>query len=511
MKRLHTLGLVMAGLAFLAACDQGGAPSSAPESPKTDLGFTKPGPETPGQAGLSGTVGDIQKPGAPDVNINPNVEDCSQKLNSGEKFESLSPECQKALGTAISGAGAAFSAMSATISSTASSVSSALGSFKPSSFSFSGSGAQGSSVTLPDGCHQDGDVGLSLTDPNLRAAVSKVINKGNANGQITVYDAIKLTWLEIPTSKGFATFSSLEGLKCFINLGLLDVSGHPITSLAPLTSLSKLSVLRVNSTKISDLSPISKLPIAYLHIDSDPTITDLTPLLTMESIKGGMISALNDPQLKKCQLDQLSKLYKVETYDVYCPNADPNASGCGPCGDNGYDCNTKMENKNYTAVVFNQSTSCEPVALNPSEFNITTGCLFDKITLSVNVVDAGEGSTVRLEFQDKSGKTLAKSTTYSLNGKSGNRTFDLAMPNSVSCNELNQNISKVVFYFTDSGFLDMDYSVQYLYLYSGTITQAYLSNGFKGYVDGTTSSASKAYPAEFSGPATQIIPVNVGK
>lgn len=523
MMWFRKLGLLAAGFVFLAACEQGGAPSATPEAPKTDFGFTKPAPATPGQTGLSGTIGGELKPGAADVNVNANTQAteakkdaCIQDLNSGKKYDELSAECKKIIDTAAANLGSAISgataAMQAVISSAASAVSSATSSFKMPSISLGSFGSSGSTTTtLPEGCHQDGDVGLAITDPNLRAAVSKIVNKGTASTQITAYDALNLKWLEIPTSKNFAAFSNLDGLQCFINLDLLDVSGHPISSLAPITTLTHLTVLKINNTKVSDLTPIAKLPIVYLHMNSDPGITDLKSLLTMESLKGGLVLALNNPQLKKCQLDDLTKLFKVETNDAYCPNADPNASGCGPCGDNGYECNTKIETKNYTSVAYNESTSCEPVVLDLSGFKPSIACTFNKITLSINVVDAGSGSTVRLEFQDKNGKTLAKSTTYNLNGKNGNRTFDLAMPNTVPCDEVNQNMTKVVFYFTDSGFLDMDYSVQYLYLNSDATSNAWLNSGFAGYVEGDTSSISRAYPADFSGPATQPVPANFGK
>lgn len=506
MKWFRTLGMVMMGLALLAACEQGGAPLSPPEQPKTDFGFTKPGPETPGQSGLSGTVG--EKPGTP---VNEAQKDtCVQALNSGKKYEELSAECKKVIDAAAANVGSAISgaaaAMQSLISGASSAVSSATSGFKMPSFSF-GSFNSGipAATALPEGCHQDGDVGLAITDPNLRAAISKVISKGTASIQITAYDAIKLTWLEIPNKDG-KDIKSLDGIQCFINLGLLDVSGHPVASLHPITGLSKLSVLKISKTQISDLVPISKLPIVYLYINEDAGIKDLTPLLSLETLKGGLISALGNPQLKQCQLEQLSKLYKVETYDVYCPDADPNASGCGPCGDNGYECNTKMESKNYTAVIFNQSTSCEPQQLASTDLKFNETCKFDNLNMSIYLTYAGSGSSVRVELQDKDGKALSKSAAYNLNGKDGNRTFDLALSNTVPCEKVNSDLAKVVFYFTDSGWVDMSYYVDYFYLNAQSQIQAYLIDDFKGGVDGDSATVVRAYPSAFSGPATLTTP-----
>lgn len=362
MNRLTTL-VIAALFAVLTACPgDGGGSGSAPQLPTSKpLTFTHPVSQAGGDAGLdTGVPGTVAGGGSEDPNIDVNIpppgltlEKCVAAKKAGEQ---MPVGCDSLVGAAAS---AAAKSMSESMTAAAAAVSSAMSGFKMPTISLGGFGAGGDPVKLPDGCHQDGDVSLAIADDNLRAAVRSVVNKGTSSTQVTAYDALKLTWLEIPNKDG-KDINSLEGLRCFINLQLLDVSGHPISSLTPISTLSKLVVLKISKTKVSDLAPLAKLPIVYLFMDGVIEVKDLNPLFEIETLKGELISAMDNPNLPLCQALKLSKESKIEQFDVYCPKDAPNASGCGPCGgDGGYECNTQVENKKVTTVLFNQFTPCE--------------------------------------------------------------------------------------------------------------------------------------------------------
>ena len=62
-------------------------------------------------------------------------------------------------------------------------------------------------------------------------------------------------------------------------LASLDVSGNPVSDLAPLADLNGLVRLDVSRTAVSDLSPLKGLTGLYdLSVGNNQSLTDLTPV-----------------------------------------------------------------------------------------------------------------------------------------------------------------------------------------------------------------------------------------
>ena len=119
---------------------------------------------------------------------------------------------------------------------------------------------------------------ITVSDPALRAALEQALNKP-AGETITAAEMATLTTLSVPrTAAAPGAVTDLTGLQHATALEALDVAGHDIASLAPLTCLTSLKALNVARNQITDLAALrglTSLQRLYLY---DNQITDITAL-----------------------------------------------------------------------------------------------------------------------------------------------------------------------------------------------------------------------------------------
>ena len=124
---------------------------------------------------------------------------------------------------------------------------------------------------------------VNIPDPNLRAAIVKVLEK-EPGTLITATDMATLTRLDAED----ANITNLTGLAAATNLDRLQLHNNAISDLSPLKDLIKLQELNLDSNNISDLSPLQGL-INLIHLNlSHNAITDFSPLsglIRLESIR----------------------------------------------------------------------------------------------------------------------------------------------------------------------------------------------------------------------------------
>ena len=113
---------------------------------------------------------------------------------------------------------------------------------------------------------------VHFPDPNLRAAI--VEDLGVDPDRITRVALQRLTRLGVIDRE----IESLEGLQHAPNLRLLDLSGNPISDLAPLVNLTNLEELLLSGGRISDLTPLANLHNLDILILNGNDITDISPL-----------------------------------------------------------------------------------------------------------------------------------------------------------------------------------------------------------------------------------------
>ena len=126
---------------------------------------------------------------------------------------------------------------------------------------------------------------VSITDPNLRAAIEDTLGKG-AGAPITQTEMATLTELRAPN----ADISDLTGLEAAVNiqrlyLGREDVlaegrfiNSNSISDLTPLAGLTQLTVLDLNRNAISDISALSGLTNLVVLWLGGNVITDISAL-----------------------------------------------------------------------------------------------------------------------------------------------------------------------------------------------------------------------------------------
>lgn len=399
MKRLTTYCIAAMVLALTACQGSGEPPASAPIGPNKPLTFIKPTPQAGGDSGTSGGLnqgvpGSISfdtnteagvcqallkaKPTSPlPVECNPYIvvkggaqtvpaptKEATATCLEQEKADKLTEECKATLDQAkkiIAAAASAFPTMDFNIGNTAKM-----------------EGVKWPSMELP---------GLDVTKENLAITCPdfKNINDSllsairaktgvNSTSVVTIADAAKLASLEVK-DKGI---DKLDGLGCFTNLQMLILSGNKITSLDPLKTILNLKSLNVSNNKVSDLLPlvthgslvlldISGNPVtdlsplkglsnlAYLFANNISGIKDLGPIMDLPGLVGELVSIKETPGVPLCQILALQEKCTTETVEYYC-NTD--GTGCGPCGDNGYECNQKTNTKVCTTVDYTRAAPC---------------------------------------------------------------------------------------------------------------------------------------------------------
>ena len=95
---------------------------------------------------------------------------------------------------------------------------------------------------------------VSIPDPNLRAAVERVLGKA-ADDTITAAEMATFTRLEAED----ANISNLTGLEAAINLTSLWLGANRISDISPVAGLTNLTSLGLGNNSITDISPIAGL------------------------------------------------------------------------------------------------------------------------------------------------------------------------------------------------------------------------------------------------------------
>ena len=132
--------------------------------------------------------------------------------------------------------------------------------------------------------------GVSIPDPNLRAAIAEVLGKA-PDAPITVEEMATLTDITVR----YKEIEDLQGLQFATNLETLQLDTISTSDLSPLAGLEKLRWFGSSNTPISDLSSLARLPgLTGVRLHG-PNISDISPLaeipgLTNVSITGDNIS-----------------------------------------------------------------------------------------------------------------------------------------------------------------------------------------------------------------------------
>jgi len=83
---------------------------------------------------------------------------------------------------------------------------------------------------------------------------------------------------------------SLEGAQYLANTTDLDLSGHKVSDLTPLSGLTSLTTLQLDGNNVSDLGPLAGLTsLSSLYLENNQ-ISDLAPLSGLESLKSLRLS-----------------------------------------------------------------------------------------------------------------------------------------------------------------------------------------------------------------------------
>ena len=158
--------------------------------------------------------------------------------------------------------------------------------------------------TLPQGIFAQN---VNILDPNLRAAIVKVLEKA-PGAVITAADMVTLTRLDAEE----ANITNLTGLAAATNLDRLELRDNDISDLSPLEDLIKLQVLDLDNNNISDLSPLKGL-IHLIHLNlSHNAITDFSPLAELSRLES--IHFTENPIADLTPLTELISLRRLHTW-----------------------------------------------------------------------------------------------------------------------------------------------------------------------------------------------------
>ena len=132
--------------------------------------------------------------------------------------------------------------------------------------------------------------GVSIPNPNLRAAIEEALGKA-PNASITAEEMATLTDITVR----YKEVEDLQGLQFATNLETLQLATLSTSDLSPLAGLEKLRWFGAYNTPISDLSSLTRFPGLTGVSLSGPNISDISPLteipgLTYVSITGDNIS-----------------------------------------------------------------------------------------------------------------------------------------------------------------------------------------------------------------------------
>ena len=124
----------------------------------------------------------------------------------------------------------------------------------------------------------EGDRAANIPDAAMRAALEKVLGKGDG-WPIGVNEIASITKLDVSDGR----IKDLRGLEHATDLEYLDIGGNSITDVALLGGLSSLIVLYLDGNEVADIAALAELPLAALSL-SYTKVEDFTPLSNMYSL-----------------------------------------------------------------------------------------------------------------------------------------------------------------------------------------------------------------------------------
>lgn len=129
---------------------------------------------------------------------------------------------------------------------------------------------------------------ISFADPVLESLVRGAM--GKTEGAITLIEAQTLTRLDLSNDwKRFSpdepSIRQLDGLEKFVNLEMLDLSGHGISNISALSALTNLTRLSLAGNPIRDISALAKLGGLKMLDLSNCEAEDYTPIAGLTNLE----------------------------------------------------------------------------------------------------------------------------------------------------------------------------------------------------------------------------------
>ena len=129
---------------------------------------------------------------------------------------------------------------------------------------------------------------VAIADAHLRQCIEKALGK-EAGESPTEDEMATLTGLRCSAARGsggqMVRVASLAGLEHASNLASLEINGHAVSDLSPLSGLTSLRRLMASSGAIADVSPLAKLTrLMELRIAAN-RISDVTPLANLTALR----------------------------------------------------------------------------------------------------------------------------------------------------------------------------------------------------------------------------------
>ncbi|RKU30447.1 hypothetical protein C6497_04485 [Candidatus Poribacteria bacterium] len=172
-------------------------------------------------------------------------------------------------------------------------------------------------------------VGVYIPDPNLHAAISVALGKGEtsmntiSHAEIATLTTLRASDRDIKDLTGLEHAINLVDLHAFdnqitdlsplsklINLKVLSIYNNPIDSLSPIAGLVNLESLLIVGDKISDISPLAGLTKLRHFFSWGNPISDLSPLIGLTELNTLDICGADIPDLSPlAKLSGLKNLY----------------------------------------------------------------------------------------------------------------------------------------------------------------------------------------------------------
>ena len=156
--------------------------------------------------------------------------------------------------------------------------------------------------------YRPGDL-VSISDPNLRAAIESALGKA-PGAVITAADMARLERIEADD----AGISNLTGLEAATQLERIEFRHNSISDLSPLRGLTQLNNIKLRGNRVTDVSPLADLiNVGWLGLEEN-AITDLSPLKGLIKLNGIGISG--NPISDVSPLASLISLERINAWNT---------------------------------------------------------------------------------------------------------------------------------------------------------------------------------------------------